>query len=192
MSVWWCRSQRIGCYQSDRAETEDESAPVVVPVVRPFDPIGSTRYVDFDTTKPTYLTDPQKCHVSHVVADTKSWEQKMAQVLEDMDEVVAYVKNQSLGFTIPYTIDGEQRQYIPDFVVRLDDGRGPEDLLNLIVEVSGAQRRDKDAKVETARIQWIPAVNAHAGFGRWAFIEVTDPWDAANTIRSLIRELQEV
>ena len=95
-----------------RAETEDESAPVVVPVVRPFDPIGSTRYVDFDTSKPTYLTDPQKCHVSHVVADTESWEQKMAQVLEDMVEVVAYVKNQGLGFTIPYTIDGEQRQYV--------------------------------------------------------------------------------
>ncbi len=41
------------------------------------------RYVDFDTTKPVYATDPTKCHVSHVVADTESWEQKMAQVLED-------------------------------------------------------------------------------------------------------------
>ena len=65
----------------------------------------------------------------------------MAQALEDMDEVVAYVKNHNLGFTIPYTIDGEEQQYIPDFIVRIDDGHGPDDLLNLIVEVTGEARR---------------------------------------------------
>ena len=34
-------------------------------------------------------------------ADTGSWEQKLAQSLEEMPEVSGYVKNQSLGFTIP-------------------------------------------------------------------------------------------
>ena len=43
--------------------------------------------MDFDTTRPTYEIDPKKCHISHVVADTGSWEQKMAQALEDMPEV---------------------------------------------------------------------------------------------------------
>jgi type III restriction enzyme len=173
-----------------RAGTEQETRPVLEPVLRPFDPVGSTRYVDFDTTRPTYVTDPTKCHISHVVADTESWEQKMAQTLEDMDEVVAYVKNHSLGFTIPYTIDGQQRQYVPDFIAHLDDGHGPDDLLNLIVEVSGAQRRDKEAKVDTARSLWIPAVNAHGGFGRWGFVEITDPWNAQTTIRALLRDRQ--
>lgn len=32
----------------------------------------------------------------------------------------------------------------------------------------------------------IPAVNNHAAYGRWAFVEITDPWDAKNTIRSAI------
>ncbi|MDF1597619.1 MAG: DEAD/DEAH box helicase family protein [Acidimicrobiia bacterium] len=169
-----------------RAGTEQETRPVLEPVLRPFDPVGSTRYVDFDTTRPTYLTDPAKCHISHVVADTESWEQKMAQTLEDMDEVVSYVKNHNLGFTIPYTIDGQQRQYIPDFIVHLDDGH--DDPLSLIVEVSGAQRRDKEAKVDTARTLWIPAVNAHGGFGRWEFVEITDPWNAQTTIRAFIQE----
>ena len=173
-----------------RAGTEQESQPVLQPVLRPFDPVGSTRYVDFDTTRPTYLTGPAKCHISHVVADTASWEQKMAQTLEDMDEVVAYVKNHNLGFTIPYTIDGEQRQYVPDFVVRLDDGHGSDDLLNLIIEVSGAQRRDKESKVDTARTLWVPAINAHGGFGRWGFIEVTDPWNAQTTVREFIKVRQ--
>ncbi len=164
----------------------NDGARTLKPILRPYDPVGSTRYVDFDTTKPVYQTRADRCHVSHVVADTESWEQKMAQALEDMDEVRAYVKNQGLGFVIPYTLNGEERQYLPDFIVRLDDGRGPEDLLNLIVEVSGEKKKDKAAKTATARTLWLPAVNAHGGFGRWAFVEVTDPWDAQRTIRAAV------
>ncbi|MDQ3642801.1 MAG: nucleotidyltransferase domain-containing protein, partial [Actinomycetota bacterium] len=160
----------------------------VTPILKPFDPLGSTRWVDFDTTRPVWVTAPDKSHVSHVVADTGTWEQKMAEALEDMGEVLAYVKNDHLGFTIPYTVDAEQRDYVPDFVVRLDDGHGPDDPLNLIVEVTGAERRDKQAKVATARTLWVPAVNAHGGFGRWAFFEVTDPWDAKRHIRTALAD----
>src|SRR5215210_2821223 len=159
------------------------------PILRPYDTVGTTRFVDFDTTRPVYVTDPDKCHISHVVADTESWEQKMAQVLEDMDEVVRYVKNHNLGFTIPYTIDGEERNYVPDFITHVDDGHGPDDLLNLIVEVSGEKRKDKATKVSTARTLWVPAVNNHGEFGRWAFMEISDPWDAQNTIRGLLPHL---
>ena len=141
--------------------------------------------MDFDTTKPVFEADPARCHVSHVVADTGSWEQKLAQTLESMDEVESYVKNHGLNFTIPYTINGDGRQYYPDFLVRLVDG------LNLIVEVSGEERKDKAAKVATARTLWIPAVNNHGGFGRWAFVEVTDPWDAKNTIRAALADAAE-
>ena len=38
--------------------------------------------MDFDTTRPTWKTDPRKCHVSHVVCDTDTWEQKLAQTLD--------------------------------------------------------------------------------------------------------------
>jgi len=37
----------------------------------------------------------------------------MAQALEEMDEVICYVKNHNLGFTIPYTLNGEDKNYIP-------------------------------------------------------------------------------
>jgi type III restriction enzyme len=92
---------------------------------------------------------------------------------------VRYVKNQSLGFTIPYTLNGEEKQYSPDFIACIDD-------LNVIVEVTGEARKDKAAKVTTARTLWVPAVNNHGGFGRWAFVEVTDPWDAQRTIRAAV------
>jgi type III restriction enzyme len=155
------------------------------PIPRPYDTIGSTKYVDFDTTKPTYPTDAEKCHISHVVADTDSWEQKMAQSLEDMMEVKRYVKNQNLGFTIPYTLNGVGHDYYPDFIACVNDGQ--EDLLNLIVEVTGEKKKEKAAKVATAKTLWVPAVNNHGGFGRWAFIEIDDPWNAKNTIRAYLK-----
>ncbi len=153
------------------------------PVFRPDGDRGSSAVVDFDTTRKVYETSTYKCHVTHVVLDS-GWEGKMAESLESMDEVLAYVKNDHLGFAIPYAIDGEQRNYLPDFIVRYDDGL--DEPLNLVVEVSGGFRRDKVEKVATSKNFWIPAVNAHGGFGRWDFIEIRDPWDAKKSIRSYV------
>ena len=128
----------------------------------------------------------------------------MAQALEDMPEVEAYAKNHNLGFFIPYTLNGEEHRYIPDFLVRLRTGEGSRAtgggaadvgatggdatdggaILNLILEVSGEARKDKAAKVAAARSLWVPAVNNHGGFGRWAFLEISDPWDAQGAIRA--------
>jgi len=154
------------------------------PILRPYDSAGSTRHVDFDTVLPTWTTDPNKCHVSHVVADTGTWEQKVAQSLEEMDEVQCYVKNQNLGFYIPYTINGEEHNYEPDFIARILHAS---ETLHLIIEVSGRKKKEKDAKTATARNLWGPAVNNHGGFGHWAFIEVIDPWDVKNTIEHFLR-----
>ena len=162
---------------------------ILKPILRPYDTFGSTEIVDFDTIRPVFATRPDKCHVSHVVADTGSWEQKMAEALESMDEVRAYVKNAGLGFNIPYTIDGEEVNYQPDFLLRYDDGRTGEEL-HLIVEVTGEKRRDKAAKVAAAQNLWIPAVNNHGRLGRWSFIEIYDPWEAQTLIRAHVAELQ--
>jgi len=89
-----------------------------------------------------------------------------------MAEVRAYAKNQGIGFRIPYTHDGRAGNYYPDLIVKLDDGRGPADLLNLILEVSGQKEREKDAKVQTATTMWVPGVNNLGTFGRWAFLEI--------------------
>ena len=62
--------------------------------------------------------------------------------------------------------------------------------MNLIVEVSGEPKKDKAAKVATARTLWVPAVNHHGGFGRWAFLEVADPWDAQRLIRGFLTQAQ--
>jgi type III restriction enzyme len=168
-------------YRSIVAATRGEKT--LQPILYPYDTEGSTRYVDFDTTRDTYTTHPGRCHISHVVADTGSWEQKLAQALESMDEVASYFKNHNAGFTIPYTLNGEEHSYLPDFVARLSTPGGP---LNLILEVTGQRRAEKAVKVATARTLWVPAVNNQGGFGRWAFLEIRDPWNAQTAIREFL------
>jgi type III restriction enzyme len=176
-------------YHSIVTSTSEEKT--LLPILRPYDTLGSTRYVDFDTARDVYRTRPDKCHVSHVVLDS-GWEAKLAEILEnEMEEVIHYVKNFQLGFTIPYTLNGEEKSYFPDYLIRVNDGHGKDDLLNLILEVSGEARKDKAAKVETARNLWIPAMNNHGGFGRWAFLEIVDPWDAKNAIRALLTKISQ-
>ncbi len=171
-------------YQSIVTSTSGQKT--LKPILRPYDTVGSTRYVDFDTTRSVYATDPEKCQLNYVVADTESWEQKMAQSLEDMEEVLCYVKNQNLGFAIPYTIDGDEKNYYPDFLVRVEHGEEP---LNLIIEVTGEKMKEKPAKVATAKTLWVPAVNNHGGYGQWAFLEISDPWDAKNLIRAFLSNI---
>ena len=68
---------------------------------------------------------------------------------------------------------------------------GPErstskNLFNLILECTGQKKKDKEAKVTTAQTLWVPAVNGHGGFGRWAFLEIEDPREARHTVREFI------
>jgi len=55
--------------------------------------------------------------------------------------------------------------------------------ITALVKSEFVRRKGKAPKVTTARTLWVPAINNHGGFGRWAFIEVADPWDAQNIIR---------
>ena len=80
-------------------------------------------------------------------------------MLESHPHVRAYVKNQGLGFEVPYRLGAEARTYIPDFIAPIDDGRGADDLLHLIVEVKVYRGEDAKAKKETMETYWLPAVN---------------------------------
>ncbi len=169
----------------------DRGTARLLAIPAPYDPEGSTAAVDFDTAKPVMVTDPGKCHAEYVAADS-GWEHVLAKRLEGMREVRAYVKNQGLGFTIPYTFDAEERRYVPDFLVRIEDGHGEDDLLSLVIEVTGQALPDKAAKTATARTHWVPGVNALRRFGRWDFIEIDDPWNAETAIRTHLAGAVEV
>jgi len=158
----------------------------LLPILHPYNKTGSTRFVNFQTAKAVYATI-EKCHINYVVADTESWEQKAAEALESMDEVICYVKNEGLGFTIPYTTTGRERNYYPDFIVRLNDGG--EEPLNLILEITGMARKDKEAKRATMNDMWIPAVNNDGRLGRWGFLEIGDPWSLRGTLSGFLERV---
>ena len=92
-----------------------------------------------------------------------TWEEQLALTLENHPRVLAYAKNQALGFEIPYLDGGVTRRYLPDFLARLDDGG--EEPLNLVLEVKGIKDESDKAKAQTTRELWVPGVNGLAGFG---------------------------
>jgi type III restriction enzyme len=144
-------------------------------MMRRFDPIGSTANVSFATRKPAVPTE--KSEISHVTLDGQggnTWEQILALECERHPEVMAYVKNEGLGFEIPYVYQGRTHAYRPDFLVRLKPREADGGIVRtLIVEVSGGRKSPgpTNAKADTALNQWCPAVNNHGGFGRWGYIE---------------------
>ena len=135
------------------------------------DRIGSTIGLSYDTVRTVWQTEPTKCHLNFVPEDS-SWETQFVEKIERMDEVLAYVKNQQLDFRIPYTHEGRAGNYYPDYILKIDDRHDRDNLLHLIVEITGEKKKDKQAKVDTARDFWVPAVNNDGTLGRWAFLEI--------------------
>ena len=87
------------------------------------------------------------------------------------------MKNHNLGLEVPYRWHSETRRYLPDFILRVDDGHGEDDLLNLIVEIKGYRGADAQEKKSTMDVYWIPGVNNLGTFGRWAFAEFTEIYE---------------
>ena len=156
---------------------------VVKAILDPYTPMGSSRFVNFSTSKPLYTTDPTRCQVNHVVLDS-DWEAEFARVAESHPRVIAYVKNQGMQFEVPYRNGTQHRRYWPDYIVRINDD-GPEPL-NLIVEVKGFRGTDAQLKAETMRKLWVPGVNNLGTYGRWAFAEFIDIYEIETAFAKLI------
>jgi type III restriction enzyme len=165
----------------------EEAANGLLPVLNAYNPEGTTRHVDFTTSKVTiFKTRPDKCQLNYVVYD-RDWEAGFAERIEGMPEVLAYVKNHSLNFEVPYDYKGSTRKYRPDYILRVANGGG--EPLNLVVEIKGARDDADAAKADTMRKAWVPAVNASRQFGRWDFMEFTDaPYDVDKQIRAHLQE----
>jgi type III restriction enzyme len=127
---------------------------------------GSTLFVDFHTTKPIYPVS--RCHLNAMVADTQKWEQSAAFMLDSHPGVTKWVKNDRLGFFIPYRNKGLPNRYVPDFIVETDC------TCNVIVEIKGEVTDNADVKAKAAQ-RWVSAVNRLGQHGTWHYLLVTDP-----------------
>lgn len=179
----------MACERIDAAivRSQKDERPVLA-VLDPFQPTGTTADVHFLTSKKCYRTDPRRCHVDYAVLDC-GWEGEFCRIAEAHDQVVAYVKNDRLGLEIPYLYGSTSRRYLPDFVVVLDDGHGPDDRLHVLVEIKGLRGEDAKAKKEAAETYWVEGVNNLGSHGRWAFAEFTNVFDIPSEFEELVRRL---
>ena len=153
-----CR--RIAKAITDAAVERDENP--VRAFLSPYRKELTTMDVDFVTSKTRLWESSSLSHVNYAVCDS-DWEIGFCRVLEANSRVAAWVKNDHLGFSVPYFKGTVKHEYIPDFIVRLTNG------VNLVVEVKGFVNEDVNNKRTAIEGRWIPGVNRLGSYGKWAF-----------------------
>lgn len=135
-----------------------EQTEKIAPIFDPNKKIRSTADMPtWFTSKPCYITKTSQ--ISHCVFDS-AWESTESYVIEKNPHVIAWAKNDHLGFEILYVFDGVVRKYLPDFLIQLDNGK------MLILETKGQEtRRDKEKR--KALSEWVSAVNSMGEYGEW-------------------------
>ena len=145
-----------------------ENAERLEPVFDRDQPIRSTGDMrTWFTGKPCAPT--LRSHINFCVFDS-TWEASDAHVLDHAKEVMAWVKSDHLGFEVFYVHRGVVRKYRPDFLVRLRSGT------MLVLETKGKDT-DRDRTKRRFLVEWVNAVNAYGGFGRWACDVAMNPGD---------------
>lgn len=85
-----------------------------------------------------------------------------------------------------YIHGGVVRKYRPDFLIRLTTSE------HLVLETKG-QDTDQDKTKRRFLEEWVRAVNAHGGFGKWRCDVSLDPGDVPDILKrhaSAPKELQ--
>ena len=128
-----------------------------------------------------------KSEINRAACDSAD-ETEVARILDEHDGVEAWVRNHRLGWSIPY-IDpktGSYREYVPDFVARLNGGK-----VHLVVEYKGQDTKDAQIKKRETENKWIPAVNASddpACSGRWRYVYLDNEARIGTDLDEAIRE----
>jgi type III restriction enzyme len=153
----------------------------LVPVFDTECPVRSTGDMrPWFTGKPCEHT--RRSHISHCVYDS-AWEASEAFKLDHDREknVEAWAKNDHLGFQVLYIFNGVVRKYYPDFLIRLKGGK------TLVLEVKGQDSQENRTKREFLK-EWVEAVNAHGGFGKWAWDVSLNPGDLSGILQKHSKE----
>ena len=146
----------------------------LIPVFDRDHPIRSTGEMrTWYTGKPCEKT--KKSHINVCVYDS-TWEASDAYVLDNSDQVAAWVKNDHLGFEVLYVYQGIVRKYRPDFLVRLTNGD------YLVLETKG-QNTEQDRVKYRYLDEWVQAINAHGGFGHWRWAVVQHPGEIRDVLQ---------
>jgi type III restriction enzyme len=137
-----------------------ENTKEVAPIFNKEKPLKSTGdMMTWFTSRPCEHTT--KSHISQIVVDS-TWEMTEAFELDHNPEVIAWAKNDHLGFVINYVFRGVIHKYFPDFLIKLKNGA------TFVLEVKGKDDQQNRTKREYLK-EWIEAVNSDGRFGKWSW-----------------------
>jgi type III restriction enzyme len=143
-----------------RPDTEAGEAPEVPDLDR--DRPCATVDISLFTGK--RVREAMRSHVNLVIIDSIG-EAAAAELLDGHPAISAYIKNDGLNFTVPYLHNGKPSEYLPDYVIRLNDAADH----FLIAEMKGADWGGLSEVKAQAAHRWCAAVNATGEFGRWDY-----------------------
>lgn len=165
----------------------DSDRRPITAILDPCNRTGSTRSVHFVTTKETlWKTNSDLCHVNWAVCDNMR-EEQFCEIAERYPLTRAYVKNQGLGFEIPYRYGSDTRMYVPDFIAIVETLRKQHPVY-LIVEVMGYRREDAKHKKNAVEQYWVPSINRLGTYGRWEFVELGNIDTMEHDYKSKVRK----
>ncbi|MDE3090078.1 MAG: DEAD/DEAH box helicase family protein [Chloroflexota bacterium] len=116
-----------------------------------------------------------KSHINVTVYDS-TWEASESNEFDRNENVVAWVKNDHLGFVVHYTFQGVVHAYWPDFLIHLKNG----DML--VLETKGKDDQQNKTKREFLD-EWVRAVNTDGRFRSWRWAVSKSPADIIGIIQ---------
>lgn len=117
----------------------------------------------------------KKSHINPVVYDN-DWERSASLEFENNDRVISWFKNYKHGLDIKYQYNGMFHDYIPDFIVKLENN------IQLILEIKG-QKNEQNYQKHKALAEWVETVNVDGRFGKWEWDVAYHPDDVSAIIK---------
>lgn len=169
-------------------KTANEGFEKITAVLNYYNPEISTTYVFHPTRKEVIQTI--KSHVNYVVGEPGSSMEEAVRILETEKAVLCYVRNQFMGFGIPYVAGDFAGTYSPTFIAKVKGKSGKE--VNLLIEMQqwdGDKKGNAESKRHHALEYWIPAANNLERFGLWDIIEINDISEFSVVLNDKISQL---
>ena len=152
---------------------KQENSERLEPVIDLDNPVRSTGDMrTWYTGRPCDRT--HRSHINLCVQDS-TWEASDGFALDHHDNVVAWVKNDHLGFELYYSYRGVVHKYRPDFLAKLKDGSC------VVLETKGQESEQDKVKRRHAE-QWVQAVNAVDEYGRWRYETLRRPGEIQDAL----------
>jgi type III restriction enzyme len=181
----------MACERITAAITRAESAarPPVKAVLDPYNPIGST--ATSTSTPPRRVAGRPTPPLPHQLGDPRQrlgrrilprgWRPIRAFGPAPTSRTTTWA-----GGPLPH---GQRDAPLPAGLHRPGRRRdGDDDPLHLVVEIKGYRGEDAKRRSETMDTYWVPGVNNHGNYGRWAFAEFVDVWEMQADFETKVKE----